>query len=200
MGAVARAAVKELYASVWGVETYGAFSPGEQNLPLFLDMSQTSMRMSVLDAGCGSGKGALALKAAGFTAISLCDITDAGLLPEVRVFPFTEVCLWQDLRRPLGGFVDWVYCCDVLEHLPTAFTMLAVSRLLEVARCGVFLSITFATDAFGVWVGEPLHQTVQSFTWWKTHLEELGELVEARDLLISGVFLLKPWPSTLRRV
>lgn len=183
--------MKALYTNVWSVDSYAAVSPGEKCVPVFLEMCGDHMRRSVLDAGCGSGKGALALQAAGFTSVSLCDITDAGLLPDARGFPFAEVCLWQPLQRRVG-FVDWVYCCDVMEHLPTAFTMLAVSRLLEVARRGVFLAITFVPDEFGVWVGEALHQTVQPFTWWRDQLQEVGNVVEARDMLITGVFLVKP--------
>lgn len=177
------------YEDMWSVEAYASHSPGEMFLPLFLDMIGSS-RSSIIDAGCGSGKGALALHGAGFN-VRCCDLTDAGLMPEARTFPFNKVCLWDDLV-PTVGFVDWVYCCDVLEHIPTEFTMLVISRLLDIARKGVFLSISFAPDVMGAWIGKPLHQTVQSFMWWRDNLNAIGELVEARDLLNSGVFLVKP--------
>ncbi len=70
--------------------------------------------------------------------------------------------------------------------------MLTVFRLLEVARRGVFLSIALEPDVFGAWVGKSLHQTVQSFTWWRDNLATLGTLKESRDLLNAGVFLLEP--------
>jgi 2-polyprenyl-3-methyl-5-hydroxy-6-metoxy-1,4-benzoquinol methylase len=178
------------YEDIWSVDEYARHSPGAAYVPLFLDMAQTTMRTSVLDAGCGTGKGALALQAAGFT-VQLCDLTDAGLLPEARALPFTEVCLWDDLKRVVG-FQDWVVCCDVLEHIPTPFTMLVIARLLEVARRGVFLSISLVPDQFGVWVGKPLHQTVQSFTQWQEQVSALATVKEARDLLHTGVFLLEP--------
>jgi 2-polyprenyl-3-methyl-5-hydroxy-6-metoxy-1,4-benzoquinol methylase len=180
------------YQELWqAVDAYGAYAPGEVFLPLFIEMSGSVIRTSVLDAGCGSGKGAVALREAGFPKVTLCDLTDAGLTPEARSFPFVSACLWDDLRRSCG-FHDWVYCCDVLEHVPTPFTMLVVTRLLEVARRGVFLTISLMPDQFGVWVGQSLHETVQPFTAWRDQLATVGELVEARDLLTNGIYLVRP--------
>lgn len=178
------------YEQMWQIPDYAVNAPGELLLPVFLDMAKTTMRGSVLDAGCGSGKGALALQQAGFD-VTCCDLTPAGLVPEAQGFPFVETALWANLKRRIG-FRDWVYCCDVLEHIPPVFTMLVVHRLLEVARRGVFLSIHLEPDHFGVWVGKPLHQTVQSFVAWRDQLAVLGTVVEARDLLNTGVYLVKP--------
>ncbi len=70
--------------------------------------------------------------------------------------------------------------------------MLVISRLLHVARRGVFLSIALVPDEFGVWVGQPLHQTVQGFTWWRDRLNTLGTIKECRDLLTAGVYYVEP--------
>lgn len=177
------------YDEMWGIEAYSRHSPGLTFLPLFLDMSQTHMGGSVLDAGCGSGQAALGLRAAGFD-VTLCDLSDEGLVDETKGLPFVRASLWHNLRRQVG-FKDWVYCCDVLEHVPEAFTMLVVSRLLEVARRGVFLSVCLVQDNFGVFAGAPLHETVRDFGWWKEQLSELAPIVECRDLLTNGVFLLE---------
>jgi SAM-dependent methyltransferase len=157
---------------------------------LFLQMAEPHMRGSVLDAGCGTGRGALALQKLGFD-VTLCDLTRNGLTASAEVLPFHETALWANLKR-IVGFKEWVYCCDVLEHLPTPFVMLAVSRLLEVCRRGAFFSIGLNQDNFGVWVGKPLHQTVLSFQDWRDALGEVGTLVECRDLHSVGVYLLQP--------
>lgn len=188
---------RALYQDVWqGVREYGTVAPGAQYLPLFLDMSQADRSDSVLDAGCGSGKGALALQGAGFKDVRLCDLTDAGLDDDARSLPFRSVCLWRPLRQQLwyrfGGRFDWVYCTDVLEHVPPVFTMLTIFQLLEVSRKGLFLSISLMPDSFGVWVGQPLHQTVQSFTQWRDQLSGVGRVRECRDLLHTGVYLVEP--------
>lgn len=189
------------YADLWvGVPSYAHASPGAQLVPLFLDMAGLTKdilhRYTVLDAGCGSGKGALALHAAGFPEVRLCDLTDAGLVEDAKPFRFHPTCLWDDLRVTCryveGSAFDYVYCCDVLEHIPPQFTMLVVSRLLEVARHGVFLSISLVPDVMGVWVGQTLHQTVQSFVWWRDSLAAVGDVIAARDLLTSGAYLVRP--------
>jgi len=95
------------------------------------------------------------------------------------------------LRGHTAGPYDWVYCTDVLEHLPPQFTMLAVDQMLRVATRGVFLTISTQPDQFGVWVGRSLHQTVQHYVWWRDSLRELGELVDARDLIGTALFVIR---------
>ena len=41
---------------------------------------------------------------------------------------------------------------------------------------------------FGKEIGEPLHVTVMPFTWWRDRLGEVGEVLDARDLMHGGVF------------
>lgn len=184
---------RELYETAWAMPAYSEYAPGEGLVPVFQAMSGAKARQTVLDAGCGSGKGALALKAAGFD-VRMCDLTDAGLVDEAKALPFKPACLWSPLKpqlgyQSLGNAVDWVYCCDVMEHIPQAFTMLVVSRLLEVAKRGVFLSISLQQDQFGAWIGQSLHQTVKDFVWWKEQLSAVGTVGECRDFIGSGVYL-----------
>lgn len=189
-----QAAERETYEEMHCVSQYTEFSPGEKYLPLFLNMSsarsgsESAVGQSVLDVGCSSGKGALALEKAGFD-VAVMDLTDSGLVADARRFRFYQQCIWDDFRLSQG--YDWVYCCDVLEHIPPEFTMLVISRLLEAATKGVFLSICLIPDNFGAWVGKPLHRTVQDYKWWHDHLSELGEVVEARDLLTNGIYLVR---------
>lgn len=177
---------QRLYTDVWAAAPgYGDHAPGEHHVSFFLEMTQ-AVSGSVLDAGCGSGKGALALAARGFD-VRLCDLTAEGLTPEARVLPFATTCLWHDLPT-----ADYVYCCDVLEHIPPEYTMLACRNLLAAARQAVFLSISLVPDQFGAWVGQSLHVSVQAFTWWRDRLADLGELVECRDLGATGVYVVRP--------
>lgn len=182
-------AERQTYEEMWAIDAYSEYSPGAEYVQAFEIMAQPAAGARVLDAGCGTGKGALALAAAGYQ-VSLCDITPAGLTPEARRLPFVQACLWDDhaaqQRVPL---VEWVYCCDVLEHIPPAFTMLTVARLLEQSIRGVFLSIALQPDEFGAWVGRPLHLTVQDFATWRDQLAAVGRVRECRDLLTTGLYL-----------
>lgn len=192
------AAEREIYERTWQVPGYADHSPGEAHVALFMDMAAPAPGSVILDAGCGSGKGALALTALGFPVV-LTDLTADGLVAEARGLPFFESCLWSPIGPTLapgvaGPFVQVpvVYCCDVLEHIPTEYTMLTIARLLERASEGLFLSIALQPDQFGVWVGRPLHQTVRDFSWWRDRIADLGVLVEARDLLNAGVYYVRP--------
>lgn len=181
---------RELYASVWGaLPRYAQHNPGEHHVDLFCRLTGAKPGATVLDAGCGTGLGGVALQRAGFT-VTLCDLTDAGLHADAAQLPFQAACLWRSLDRLYVA--DYVYCCDVLEHIPEALTMLVVRRLLDVAQRGVFLTISTVPDHFGIWMGEPLHKTVQPFIWWRDMLSEVGTVTEAIDCVNYGAFLVEP--------
>jgi predicted TPR repeat methyltransferase len=179
------------YEDAWALPAYAAHAPGERYLPIFLSMVNAEPRARVLDAGCGSGKGAAALLAAGFD-VEMCDFTADGIVPEARGISMFETCLWDEFPRFYRECpYDYVYCTDVLEHVPQQLTMLVVARLLAVARCGLFLTVSTTPDQFGVWVGKQLHETVQPFTWWRDSLAAVGVVDEARDLLNAAAFLVR---------
>jgi SAM-dependent methyltransferase len=190
---------RSLYEDIWSsVPTYADFAPGESYLPIFLEMVGAGQGRTVLDVGTGSGKGALALQQAGFL-VRTCDVTDAGLVLGAKLLPFQQACAWHDLSTITRDFghagrtkAAFVYCCDVLEHIPPQFTMLAIDQMLRVCREGLFLTVSLVPDHFGVWVGSSLHQTVESFVWWRDSLKELGTVEEARDLVGEAVFFVVP--------
>lgn len=194
---------RERYSNTWAIPEYSNHSPGEQNIEFFLQnaapyLTNGTRGVTVLDAGCGSGKGAAALSRAGFR-VKMVDITSDGLVEQAKSIPYEDACLWhwhslylaaRAFRHPGANTFDFVYCCDVLEHIPPQFTMLSIANLLRVSRYGLFLSISLVPDNFGIWVGEQLHNTVQPFTWWRDSLRELGTLHDARDLITNGVFFI----------
>jgi len=194
---------RDTYAEVWsGIESYGdgkSLMPGLAYLPVFLELAGTMRPRRLLDVGCGDGRTALAYQAEGFD-VTCCDITDVGLCAEARTLPFYAGCAWQSLRPAVAvgrstvvePWFDYVCATDVLEHVPPQFTMLAVHQMLRVTRMGLFLSISLRPDMFGVWVGKPLHLTVQPFTWWRDSLSEVGRVADARDLIHTGLFWVTP--------
>jgi SAM-dependent methyltransferase len=193
----------ESYAELWGsVDAYKRVSPGEQHARVFHDLVQDP-GATVLDAGCGEGKGLVALDALGYRVAGM-DLTDAGLNATAKTFPFIQDTLWHDLKPSVYLFhvqqptvfhaerVDYVFCCDVLEHLPEQFTMLTVQRLLEITDKALFFSVFFIQDGYGPWIGRPLHLTVKPFVWWRDAFRELADVTEARDCHEFGIFLLRP--------
>ena len=176
------------YDEVWSLPGYHAFSPGMENVKRFMTVLKPAKGSTVVDIGCGSGAAGLAFEARGMRA-SWVDLTDAALDAAVDRRRFTECAIWDarwTTRRPLGW--DYGFCCDVLEHVPTEFTMLAVERIIRACRTS-WLQIALEPDSFGQMIGQPLHLTVQPFEWWRDRIAALGRLVEARDLCGVGLFV-----------
>lgn len=183
----------ELYEEVHELENYSRMSPGEKYLDIFLENAPLIPPTTVLDAGCASGKAGLALSKLGYE-VTLADITDTGLIEEAKSLPFKKVNLWKSIPAQvenLEGQFDYILCCDVLEHIPTQFTLLVIDQMLRVAKNGLFLSISTQPDWFGTWVGKALHQTIQPYEWWKDSISEVGTLVDSRDLIKTSVFFVK---------
>lgn len=179
-------AERETYEKVWEIAEYSTESPGVLFLPAFLEMGSPSKEHPILDAGCGAGAGMNALHEQGFRNVYGADIVD------VRKGYAADCDFWQTPLWNILPVADWVYCCDVLEHVPEEFTMLVIARLLEVSSRGVFLSICLEPDNFGALVGQALHKTVRPFTWWRDRLAILGKIIECRDLLANGLYLVEP--------
>jgi SAM-dependent methyltransferase len=171
-----------------GMPEYLETSRGELYAELFMEMSGAKAGQSVLDAGCCSGKGAIALAKLGLEP-TLQDITDVGVLPEAKGFQFIKAPVWDE--SPFGTLTryDWIYCTDVMEHIQTEFVMLTLVRLCARARKGVFFSIDLVPDQFGIYVGSPLHVTVQPYVWWRDRLQDITKLRDRRDFLTQGIFL-----------
>jgi hypothetical protein len=173
----------EKYETVWSsIGQYGELSPGLNALPVFLPYFQEGE--VVLDAGCGSGKTGLAAREAGVT-VEWCDLTGAGLVEPIS--PFFIHCLWDELPR----LYDHILCCDVMEHIPTEYVMLVLHRLIQASKKTVCLSIGLMPDNFGAYIGQPLHLTVQEFTWWRDRLKGMTNVIEARDCGAFALFVVE---------
>lgn len=187
------------YAQLWNsVADYRKVSFGEMLVGPFLALSGAKPGAHLVDVGCGVGRASLAFAKLGLL-VEMVDLSVDCLDPEVKAvvddedasvwLGFSEACLWKDWTHGQTDF-HWAFCCDVLEHIPTEFTMLVVDRCLQAAE-RAFLHINFDPDHFGQTIGQPLHVTVQPFTWWRDRLADLGHLVEARDMMGHGLFILE---------
>jgi SAM-dependent methyltransferase len=180
---------RDKYAEIWNeIPEYKLVSPGLQNVDRFLKVMKPSLGETLIDIGCGQGKAGLEFEKHDLRVWYL-DITRAGILPEVNVSKFIEKPIWGDWKYPVSNFkFDYGFSCDVLEHIPPEYTMLCLDRIIKNCRIS-WLQIALVEDGMGDSIGEKLHMTVRPFDWWLTRLATLGNIIEARDLLEQGLYV-----------
>ncbi len=174
------------YTEIWtDVLDYRKYSPGMENVQRFIDIIKPERNSSLLDIGCGTGEAGLEFVDRGLT-VSWLDITDAGLSKEISRPHFIESALWMNWER--GYSFDFGFCCDVMEHIPTEFTMLVINRIVSVCSTTWF-QISLQPDQFGEVIGQPLHLTVRPFGWWLERLRMAGNVIDARDLCGQALYI-----------
>jgi SAM-dependent methyltransferase len=182
----AAAKEREKYSELWrDVPEYRTYSPGLENVERFMSVMKPAYGATLIDVGCGTGGAGLKLTGHGLN-VTYLDITDAGLDPQIDRKRFIESAIWKNWRGQ--RWFDYGFCCDVMEHIPTEYTMLSLKNIIDGCMQSWF-QIAFVPDEFGRAVGAPLHLTVQPFTWWRDRIGALGTLTDARDLGAQGVFV-----------
>jgi len=177
---------RDKYAEIWSLREYrDAHSPGVENVERFMKVMHPRQGSTTIDVGCGSGHAGLELARRGLFSWYL-DITDAGLDQTVPREYFIQQPAWA--KWP-GKYFDYGFCCDVLEHIPPEYALLVCDRIID--RCGVaWLQICNQPDNFGPkLLGEPLHLTVRTYSWWLMRLATLGNVIDARDLCGVSLFV-----------
>lgn len=149
----------EKYRLMWQHQDYRTVSPGELSADAFLTMLQPSKNDLVVDFGCGTGRGALAISK--HARVLLVDFTDNCRDEAARHLPFQK----HDLTKPLHVRGDYGYCTDVMEHIPTHDVGLVVENIMSAATV-VYFQISTVPDSMGALIGQPLHLTVKPHDWW----------------------------------
>ena len=187
---VTAASEQAKYRKCWADPRYSYYSPGYVFFPLFKRMVRKH-EGTLLDLGCGSGRVARKLYDLGFD-VTLSDFVRVPLQhKETERLPFVKINIYG--QWPKKNW-DWVYCCDVMEHIPPERIDKSLSNIMSHCK-QAFFSICFTPDHFGGEIGETLHLTVKPFVWWRDKLREYGKLTEARDLLRNGIFRLEARPQ-----
>ena len=179
---------RDKYNAIWEVPNYRDFSPGVSNVENFMAVMKPKPDATIIDLGCGTGAAGLEFAKRGLWPCWT-DLTSIALDIQVDRERFVACPLWSCAwhhMRPSGW--DYGFCVDVLEHIPTEFTMLAIDRILTRCRTA-WLMIATEPDQFGALIGQKLHLTVQPIDWWLARIATMGAVTDARDLCGRSLFV-----------
>jgi len=154
---------------MWSRPEYRVVAPGEQIAQEFLAQAKPPKGASVIDLGCGTGRGALNLAFFGGMNVTMVDFADNCLDEDIVSMLETQSHAMRfveaDLSQPLPVSAAYGFCTDVMEHIRPHH----VDRVLDncLAACQhVFFQIATEDDVMGKLVGHKLHLTVQPYSWW----------------------------------
>tara|TARA_R110000803_G_scaffold56920_1_gene114471 strand:+ start:952 stop:1524 length:573 start_codon:yes stop_codon:yes gene_type:complete len=161
------------YEKIWTFPAYRRLAVGDSFIGHINKLLGLEAGKTLIDFGCGTGRPAQKIKDLGLRVVGI-DHAKNCLDAEVDI-EFIQSCLWT---LPEGLTGDYGLCTDVLEHIPTE----KVDDVLRgIKRCVpvCFISVDDVPDNMGALIGEKLHMTVRSLTWWENKLNEHFHYVKA---------------------
>lgn len=198
-----RPAERDIYQKLWNTSEYRRVAPGELAVHEFLRQAQPRRNTTVLDLGCGTGRGGLMLAmpppVGADMHVTFVDFTDNCLDPEIKQALTTQShalkFLQHDLIEPLPVQAHYGYCTDVLEHIPTEDINKVLNNILTAAN-HCFFQISTVDDVLGGLVGHPLHLTVRPYEWWLQKFKDRDCLVHWSKEVPNGcLFYVSAWAT-----
>lgn len=176
------------YQAMWSLPQYRQVSPGEHIAPMFVELARLVRDDTVIDFGCGSGRGGNRVVQISSCDMTLVDFTDNSLDSDQKLtdrFRFVQA----DLSKPIPLKAKYGFCCDVMEHIPPEQVDTVLQNILACVE-KAFFQINLVPDVCGEMIGEELHLSVHPFGWWLDKLSTMGEVTFAEDHGISAVYYL----------
>lgn len=171
---------KAKYEQVWEHEEYRTVAPGEDAAFLFKRVVSPQKNESLIDFGCGTGRGGVALAALCKLNVTLLDFAgnclDKDSREYLQEFPHKIKFVEHDLTQPTELRAMYGYCTDVMEHIPPEQVDAVLNTILSSAR-KVFFQIACVEDQLGKLIGQPLHLSIHDHKWWRQKLEDMGCIV-----------------------
>lgn len=165
---------KEKYERAWSDERYRAGAGGTNHVSDFLKRFNIDRNHTVVEIGCGEGRGAAQIAAAAKEVI-LVDIAENCLSDKVKQ-SLGDKFICHDISKPLNVVADFGFCVDTMEHFPPEQIDQVLKNMFTIAPHWYFQICTLP-DGFGKIVGAPLHLSVFKPAWWKDKMAEDGRRV-----------------------
>jgi len=166
---------RKKYSKIWAIDQYRRVSPGERDLSHFLKEASPLEGDSITDIGCGTGRAAIQLQAAGFkvTATDICPTAPDPAMSGHYNIPFICAALWELVALR----TDWIYCVDVMEHIPENFVDRSLKSMAKITKKGGYIQIALFDDTcFGNLIKDKLHLTLETSAWWENKIEKYWKI------------------------
>ena len=166
---------KDLYKMMWDKPEYRQVAPGENIAHEFLKQAKPKQGATVLDLGCGTGRGGLNLAFFGGLDVTMVDFADncldEDIVPMLETQKHALRFVEADLSQPLPVQAAYGFCTDVMEHIRPHHVDQVIENCLTACQ-HVFFQISTVDDKAGVLVGHKLHLSVHSHEWWLKKLKD----------------------------
>lgn len=185
------------YERMWKRSEYRNVAPGEDAAQLFIAHANPPPGATVVDYGCGTGRGALVVAMFTRAKVVMVDFASNCLDDDVRGAiqhnPDRLSFIQHDLNKPLEIMSEYGFCTDVMEHLPPEEVDGVLKNILAQSK-HCFLQISTTDDVMGSLIGERLHLTVRPYSWWLEKLNSLGAVMHwSRDAGNAALFYCTAW-------
>ena len=164
------AAERRKYEQMWEFPQYRNNFNNRRTAARFITLVDMPAGSSVIDVGCGPGYASRYFHERGMK-VYAADIASNALAPE-NVPIVEEFFLGPAWDIPSHIKVDFGFCTDVMEHIPTEKVSDTLAALKNCTRRHVFFDISLRKDGMGKLIGDVLHLTVRSQEWWESELQK----------------------------
>ena len=175
---------KDLYKMMWERPEYRTFAPGEKAVFDFLSQAKPRRGSSVIDLGCGTGRGSLNLAFFGGLDVTMVDFApnclDADIVPMLETQKHVLRFLEHDLSQPLPVKAAYGFCTDVMEHIRPHHVDRVLDNCLDACQ-HVFFQIDTQEDEMGKLLGHRLHLSVHSYEWWLKKFNDRNCIIHWSD-------------------
>jgi ubiquinone/menaquinone biosynthesis C-methylase UbiE len=182
------------YDLLWAqCPAYRECSPGELFAPLFLNYFKVKAGETLLDFGCGTGRAASAFLEKQLK-VTLIDFSAHALDEQMRHLIALIPDQLQFVQADLATLpetlpaADWIYCCDVLEHIPEAQVDAVLKGMARCMKKGGYFSICLQEDQFGKAFDLVLHVTVRDKAWWLKKISSYFSIAQEASP-VEGLYL-----------